>query len=118
MSAPVLALSLVGALLVVSPVFADARSEAKSQVEFGIKVSQKGLWKEALYRYERAVAIDPTYAAAHNNLAIAYEQAGQFDKSRKAYERALALEPNNALILQNFELFKELNDRTTRRDVR
>ena len=118
MSGSVLAISLVGALLFVSPVYADARSDAKSQVEFGIKVSQKGLWKEALYRWERAVAIDPTYAAAHNNLAIAYEQAGQFEKARKAYERAMALEPNNAMILQNFELFKELNDRTTRRDAR
>ena len=29
---------------------------AKEQVEFGIKVAQNGLWKEALYRWEKAVA--------------------------------------------------------------
>jgi Tfp pilus assembly protein PilF len=98
--------------------FADARSEAKSQVEFGIAVSQRGLWKEALYRWERAVQIDPTYAAAHNNLAIAYEHEGQFEKARKAYERALELDPGNALIRQNYELFKEINDRSNRSDVR
>jgi hypothetical protein len=34
-----------------------------------------------------------------------------------AYEKALELEPNNALIKQNYELFKEINDRTTRKDT-
>ena len=34
------------------------------------------------------------------------------DKARKAYEKAIDLEPNNAEIKQNFELFKEINDRT------
>jgi len=33
-----------------SAVAADARSQAKEQVDFGIKVAQNGLWKEATYR--------------------------------------------------------------------
>jgi len=90
---------------------ADVRGEAKSQVEFGINVAQKGLWREAIYRWEKATEIDPTYAAAFNDLAIAYEHEGQLDKARKAYEKALQLEPNNTQIQQNFELFKEINDR-------
>ncbi len=97
----------------VSPSFADARSEAKSQVEFGINVAQRGLWREAIYRWEKAVQLDPTYAAAHNDLAIAYEHEGMLDKARKAYEKAIELEPNNAQIRQNYELFKEINDRTS-----
>jgi len=101
------------ALLSASPALADARSDAKEQVAFGINVAQRGLWREAIYRWEKAVEIDPTYAAAHNDLAIAYEHEGQFDKARKAYEKALDLEPNNAQIRQNFELFKEINDRTS-----
>ena len=95
------------------PVFADARTSAKAQVDFGIKVAQNGLWKEATYRWEKAVEIDPSYAAAHNDLAIAYEHEGQLDKARKAYEKAVELEPNNLQIRQNFELFKEINDRTS-----
>lgn len=93
---------------------ANARDEAKAQVAFGIRVAQAGLWREALYRFTRAVAIDPTYAAGYNNLAIAYEQTGQPDKAREAYERALALDPGNSLIVQNYELFKEIHDRTRR----
>ena len=99
-----------------SPLAADARNDAKKQVEFGISVAQKGLWREAIYRWERATQIDPTYAAAHNNLAIAYEHEGELDKARAAYEKAMQLEPNNSYIKQNYELFKEINDRTTRKD--
>ncbi len=100
------------AVVSATPAFADARSEAKNQVEFAINVAQKGLWREAIYRWEKAVELDPTYAAAHNDLAIAYEHEGQLDKARKAYERALELDPNNSQIRQNYELFKEINDRT------
>jgi Tfp pilus assembly protein PilF len=93
-------------------IYADARGDAKAQVEFGIAVAQRGLWKEALYRWERATQIDPTYAAGFNNLAVGYEHEGMLDKAAEAYERALKLEPNNALVRQNFELFKEIHDRT------
>jgi Tfp pilus assembly protein PilF len=96
-----------------SPSFADARTDARSQVEFGINVAQRGLWREAIYRWEKAVELDPAYAAAFNDLAVAYEHEGQLDKARKAYEKALELEPNNSQIRQNYELFKEIHDRTS-----
>ena len=94
------------------PSFADTRGDARKQVEFGIDVAQRGLWREAIFRWERAVAIDPTYSAAFNNLAVAYEHEGQLEKAGAAYERALQLEPNNSVVRQNFELFKEIHDRS------
>ncbi len=99
-----------------APAAADARDDAKKQVEFGIAVAQRGLWREAIYRWVRATEIDPSYAAAHNNLGIAYEHEGELDKARAAYEKAIELEPENTFIKQNYELFKEINDRTTRPD--
>src|SRR5512140_2424961 len=87
-----------------------ARSDAQAQVQFGIDVAQKGLWKEALYRWEKAVELDPQYAAAYNNLAVAYEHEGMFEKARKAYDKALELDPKNVSIRQNYEYFKEIND--------
>jgi type IV pilus assembly protein PilF len=107
---------LTAALLLTSltgVAYADTRSDAKEQVEFGISVAQKGLWKEAIYRWERATQIDPSYAAAFNDLAVAYEHEGMLEKAGEAYERALKLEPNNPMVRQNFELFKEIHDRTT-----
>jgi Flp pilus assembly protein TadD len=103
-------------LAAAAPAIADARSDAQKQVEFGINVAQRGLWREAIYRWVRATQIDPSYAAAYNNLAVAYEHEGEFDKARTAYEKAIELDPENALVKQNFELFKEINDRTTRKD--
>ena len=103
---------MIAALLIsVSPALADRRDEARSQVDFGINVAQRGLWREAIYRWEKAVELDPTYAAAFNDLAIAYEHEGMLDKARKAYDKAIELEPNNAQIRQNYDLFKEINDR-------
>jgi len=109
-SLPIL-LVCAGVLTAASPSFADTRTDARKQVDFGINVAQKGLWREAIYRWEKAVEIDPHYAAAFNDLAIAYEHEGQLDKARKAYEKALELDPNNQQVRQNYELFKEINDR-------
>ena len=112
----VIAACLVVLMGTVAPLAADARSDAKTQVEFGIEVAARGLWREAIYRWERAVQIDPAYAAAHNNLAVGYEHEGQLDKARQAYEKAIELEPNNPQIRQNYELFKEINDRTSAKE--
>jgi Tfp pilus assembly protein PilF len=123
----IVALSTMVARLVVlallmaaaSPIPAYAqRKQAKEQVEFGIQVAQRGLWKEAIYRWERATQLDPTYAAAFNNLAVAYEHEGLLQKAREAYEKALAIEPENSLVRQNYDLFKEINDRAAQKDGR
>ena len=113
MKMPVVALVAFAATVAASPSFADAKSDAKSQVEFGINVAQRGLWREAIYRWQKATELDPTYVAAYNDLAIAYEHEGQLDKARKAYEKAIELDPNNTQVRQNYELFKEINDRTS-----
>src|SRR5512133_3238363 len=96
----------------------NPKKRAQAEVEFGIQVAEKGLWREALYRWEKAVELDPSYAAAYNNLAIAYEHEGMFEKARKAYDKALELDPKNVSIRQNYEFFKEINDRASRRTTR
>lgn len=81
----VLALAMVA--FIATSASASDRKAARSQVEFGIKVAAQGLWREAVYRWEKAVELDPTYAAAYNNLAIAYEAQGNFAKAKDAYKR-------------------------------
>jgi type IV pilus assembly protein PilF len=117
MVARLVVLVLLIAAASAAPAYAQ-RKQAKEQVEFGIQVAQRGLWKEAIYRWERATQLDPTYAAAFNNLAVAYEHEGQLQKAREAYEKALAIEPENALVRQNYDLFKEINDRAAQKDGR
>lgn len=96
----------------------DVREEAKEQVRFGIEVAQHNLWREAVAKFERAADIDPTYQAAWNNLAIAYEQQGDLEKARSAYEKALKIDPDNQYARQNYELFKEIYDRPSRQKRR
>lgn len=98
-----LSLAIVVVLALSRVSSADSRSDARTQVSFGITVAQHGLWNEARYRFERAVAIDPTYAQGYSNLAIAYEQLGLPEKAREAYEKALALDPRQDLIRQNYD---------------
>ena len=101
-------------LLAPGPVLAAEESSGR-QVEFGLKVAQKGLWQEARFRFERAVQIDPGNAAALNDLAVALEQMGEFEGARKAYEKALALKPGDVYIQQNYDLFREADDKRNRK---
>ncbi len=102
--------------LLLSPA-SDSKTAAGSrqEVEFGVDVARKGLWQEARFRFEKAIAADPDNAEALNNLAVALEQQGDFDKAREAYEKALKLKPGSVYIQQNFDLFREADDKRNRK---
>ena len=87
---------------------------SRQEARFGVEVARRGLWAEARFRFERAVALDPTNAAAFNNLAVACEQQGDFDKARGAYEEALRLRPRHRQIQQNYDLFREADEKRNR----
>lgn len=106
-------------LLAAASVCADEREDtSRKQVAFGIEVAQRGLWREAIYRWEKAVELDPDNASARNNLAVAYEQSGEFDLANEEYERALEIDSDNLYIRQNYELFREAYERKKRSDRR
>src|SRR5205814_2109619 len=46
-------------------------------------------WDDAIDAYRRVVAIDPTYAAAWNNLGLLLHRMGRYDEARASYDRAL-----------------------------
>lgn len=53
-------------------------------------------WEIAVKLYSRAVAADPTRAAAWVQLGNCAKEARQFDLASSAYGHALSLEPNNS----------------------
>jgi Flp pilus assembly protein TadD len=110
--------TLVLLLFLGSAVTLAAEESADRQIDFGLKVAQKGLWQEARFRFERAVQADPHNAAALNNLAVALEQMGEFADARKAYEKALEIKPDDAYIQQNYDLFREADDKRNRKNKR
>ena len=46
-------------------------------------------WEDAIEAYRRVVAIDPSYAAAWNNLGLLLHRLGRYDEARDAYAAAL-----------------------------
>ncbi len=114
---PVLLLFLGPGFLDPGPLVA-AEKTAHQQIDFGLTVAQKGLWQEARFRFERAVALDPRNAAALNDLAVSLEQMGEFDKARECYEKALKIKPGDLYIQQNFDLFREADDKRNRKTRR
>ena len=94
---------------------ADDPKDAKKQVAFGIDVARRGLWLEARFRFEQATTINPESGSAFNNLGVTLEQQGEFDKARAAYERALQLEPKNVSIQQNYDLFREADEKRNKK---
>ena len=120
---PLVTLAALLALAISVPAVAldedqNRAKQSKEQVAFGIQVAELGLWKEAVYRWAKAVELDPKNASARNNLAVAYEQTGAFDQANAEYERALELVPSNNYIRQNYELFREAYERKKRTDQR
>jgi tetratricopeptide (TPR) repeat protein len=51
-------------------------------------------WEDAIEAYRRVVAVDPSYAAAWNNLGLLLHRLGRQDEARQAYMAALEQDPN------------------------
>lgn len=99
--------TVVVAALAGSGSAARAASKPASQLEFGVQMAQRGLWSEALFRFERARAESPRDPRVLNNLAVAYEAVGRFDDALAAYRAALEVAPEQRRLRQNYTRFVE-----------
>ncbi len=92
-------------------------SRPASQDNFGVEMARMNLWREAMFRFERAIELNPGDAQAHNNLAVAYEANGDFEKARKEYLEALKLDRTNSYIQKNYSRFVEFLSRNKKRQI-
>jgi len=79
----------------------------RSDFTFASKLAEEGLWKEAHYRMQKALAKDGNSAALHNNLAVILESMDRLPEAEQEYQRAMKLDPKNAYIQGNYERFKK-----------
>jgi len=105
---PKLALLVPALLLVAAAAQAKERAMgAQAQLAFGVKMAERGLWSEALFRFRQAERLGDHRSAVFNNIAVAYEALGVFDKADDYYRRALDGDARNANVRRNYSRFVE-----------
>ena len=114
---PTSALLLV-AVLVAGGCSSAGTESATTQEKFGVRMARMNLWREALFRFQRAVEMNPSDAMAHNNLAVAYEANGDFEKALREYREAIRLDKSNQYIQKNYSRFVEFTARNRKRQQR
>jgi tetratricopeptide (TPR) repeat protein len=68
-------------------------------------------WEDAVDAYRRVVAVDPTYAAAWNNLGLLLHRMGRYDEARGAYVSALEQDATLCEAAYNLgSLWEDLSD--------
>ena len=77
---------VMGLVRPLSPPVEQAETWFERASEWDVDPAQ---WEDAIDAYRRVVAIDPTYAAAWNNLGLLLHRMGRYAEARTAYERAL-----------------------------
>ena len=85
----------------------DPLGEARRLTAFGVDAAAKGLWDEALFRWEQAISYYPNFPAAHNNLAVAYEHFGKYDEARIHYRLAYDMSRKNRFVESNGRMFMQ-----------
>src|SRR5262249_37746771 len=62
----------------------------------GVLAFQQGRIAPAIDRFKRAIELQPKFAQALNNLALAYKLSGQMREAADAFDAALAAKPDYA----------------------
>src|SRR5260221_12318418 len=94
----------------------DVRKES-TQNDFGVDMARMNLWREAMFRFRKAVEMNPQSPMAHNNLAVAYEAQGDFEDARREYLEALRLDRSNDYIKKNYSRFVEFLAKNKKRST-
>ncbi len=77
------------------------------QLNFGVKMAQRGLWSEALFRFKQAEKLSPGDSRVLNNMAVAYEALGNFERALDYYQDAIKSDPTNKDLKRNYSRFVE-----------
>ena len=103
----VLGLALPSALALSGCASGTVAHGSDDQLRFGVEMARRGLWSEALFRFERARDMDPGNPRVLNNMAVALEAAGRYEDALEVYREALRVSPGNRALSENYARFLE-----------
>lgn len=78
-------------------------------------MARAGNWREAIYRWKKALESDPDNPRLHNNLAVGYETIGEWELAGEEYSKALALGSSSKEIRENYALFQHFYEQVKKR---
>ncbi len=84
-----------------------AESRAHAEMREGVLAAQHNYWQEALFRFEKAKALEPANPEVLNNLAVALEALGRYDDALAAYKAALKGASKSTILRRNYARFAE-----------
>lgn len=80
----------------------QARSdEAIKRNNFGTELLKQDRLEEAVTEFQRAIELDPGYAAARLNLGYLYDRLGRTEEAITEYRKVVELDPGNVLAHNN-----------------
>jgi len=85
----------------------ELQSQARTYRQIGLEKQSIGNLSEALSLYQKAIALDPSYAVVYNDLGVVYEAMGSLDQALESYLKSLKIDPNYASTYTNLALFYE-----------
>ncbi len=113
------AASLAAGALAAGALAAEPRRSPDADLKFAREMASQGLWREAIFRWERALAALPpgseNAGRVLNNIGVAAEALGQHDRARAAYEKAAALTRDKEIVA-NYELFRRAHTAVAAQD--
>lgn len=81
--------------------FVMSRPAAQKYFYEGQSFREKGLYKEAIDSYKKAIENDPSFISAYYYLAILYHQTKQFENAIANLKKVIELDPNDVSAFNN-----------------
>jgi hypothetical protein len=94
-------LAMAAVLILFAPASAAGTIDVGELLRFGTEMARDGNWREAKFRWERALGADPTDARLLNNLAVAEETLGDPERATELFQKAIAASPSDSRIRDN-----------------
>ena len=111
-----LGLALIMVLVVAGCTTKGSDSENKTLAyeaysRLGFEYLQTGNTSDAKNSFQRAIALNSSYAEAHNGIALAFQLEGDNVLAERYFRKATAMAPDSAMMHNNFGAFLFANER-------
>eukprot|EP00850_Spirogloea_muscicola_P022755 SM000310S11946 [mRNA] locus=s310:108341:108971:- [translate_table: standard] len=91
----------------------DEQDLAQVHNALGFSYFSEDKYEKAVAQYQKAVALQPAYVTAWNNLGDAFERQKDWPKALRAYDQVLQYEPDNRIALQRRQTVADRVSRLT-----